>query len=208
MTTDERQRIARVYRDLAAKFRNAAGDEPRTREAAAIAARLFVHARGFVPALRNMGEGIEDVLPVQWSTNARAEERCVGWWRGIVQAIAVHHPERLPPVMPGADHYATACEILADHAEDALPGDPHTGTKRRKGVWLGEALLKLRDHPEWPDAAIARHIGVHPSTLCRNPDYRLAAKLARDCGSPACGRIVVDDEGRHNVEAWDEDDGR
>jgi hypothetical protein len=51
--------------------------------------------------------------------------------------------------------------------------------KRGKGQWLGEALILLRDHPEWTDARIARECGVDRSRLSRSKEFKKAAGLAR-----------------------------
>ncbi len=71
---------------------------------------------------------------------------------------------------------ANAERAGADRAEQASP----TGyePKRRK-AWLGPAILALRDHPDWSNAQIAKHVKVHPSALSRDKQYQNAANLAR-----------------------------
>ena len=46
-------------------------------------------------------------------------------------------------------------------------------------LWLAQALLLVRDHPDWSDAEIARQVGKNKSTLSRNETYQEAARLAR-----------------------------
>ena len=74
-------------------------------------------------------------------------------------------------------------------------------------TWLALAVLLVRDHPDWSDAEIARQIDKAPSTLSRNPEFRLAAKLARSPKtSQAQGHVVNDsDLGMRDVEAYSDD---
>jgi len=81
---------------------------------------------------------------------------------------------------------------------------------RSKGRWLADAMLQVRDHPEWSDAEIARQVRVNPSTLSRSPEYQAAAAMAR--GDKAClpkGQITVDPDDRRaprRLEAVEPDD--
>lgn len=45
--------------------------------------------------------------------------------------------------------------------------------------WLPEALLLVRDNPEWSDNKIAGKVDVWASTLSRSPEYQRGATLAR-----------------------------
>jgi len=68
--------------------------------------------------------------------------------------------------------------------------------------WQAEAMVLVRDHPDWPDARIARVVGVSPSTLSRSETYRTAAVFARSRRPPPKG--TKDRQG--NVEATTEGD--
>jgi len=81
-------------------------------------------------------------------------------------------------------------------------------TKREKQQeWLANAMLLLRDHPDWSDAKIAREVGKSPSTLCRNPEYKAAAARSRGSKSNIVkGHKTVDSEsGMTDVEAYASD---
>lgn len=49
----------------------------------------------------------------------------------------------------------------------------------RKYEWLARAMMLVDEHTDWPDAKIARQVGVHPGTLSRSEYYRQAASMAR-----------------------------
>lgn len=86
---------------------------------------------------------------------------------------------------------------------EAPPVD--SGRKR----WLSPAMLTIRDHPEWSDSAVADHVGVHRSTLCRSPEYQVAKRLARSgrTGLMRHGYETVDAEtGLRDVVGLDESD--
>jgi hypothetical protein len=68
-------------------------------------------------------------------------------------------------------------DVICGPAPAVVPGDPPPRRRRRR--WLAEALLLVRDHPEWPDTEIARLVGVHRSQLSRSRVYQAAARLAR-----------------------------
>jgi len=99
----------------------------------------------------------------------------------------------------GADALASRlipglAEAVADyfkaHATPAGGRGGATEPERAKGDWLAAAMLMVRDNPTQSDAAIARAVGVHPSTLTRSHEYQLAAGMARDQGMrPARGRV-------------------
>lgn len=80
---------------------------------------------------------------------------------------------------------------------------------KRKDKWLANAMLHLRDHPDWSDRKIAREVGKAPSTLSRSKEYKAAAAIARDgWNSRRRGFIKKDlDTGYTDIEAFaDEDD--
>lgn len=59
--------------------------------------------------------------------------------------------------------------------------------------WLPEALLLVRDNPEWSDNKIAGEVGIAASTLFRSPEYQRGADLARDKnGKPPKGHRTGD----------------
>lgn len=101
--------------------------------------------------------------------------------------------------------YAEACAILADQAgTDAAT--PKGRRKRKKQIaWLGEALMLLHKNPEMTDQAIAKAVGVVPSTVCRSPEYRRAREIARSGGRVRHGHVDNDDDGRRTIEAYDDD---
>jgi hypothetical protein len=51
--------------------------------------------------------------------------------------------------------------------------------KVRKRRWVADAMLLVRDHPDWSDAAIANEVDVNPSQLSRCSEYKMAAAMAR-----------------------------
>ncbi|REJ90647.1 MAG: hypothetical protein DWQ34_16950 [Planctomycetota bacterium] len=90
--------------------------------------------------------------------------------------------------------------------EAAQPISPKSKSEQR-ARWLAEAMLLVRDHPDWSDASIAERVGRHKSQLSRSPEYQTAAALARDPQrDPPKGRITVDPRsGLTDVEAYSED---
>lgn len=85
--------------------------------------------------------------------------------------------------------------------------DPPRTRRHEQLRWLAEAMLLVREHPEWPDAEIARRVGKHPSQLSRNDIYKAAAKMARD-GAPDLlrGHVTHSEDGDlSDVEAYAEE---
>ena len=77
--------------------------------------------------------------------------------------------------------------------------------KKQRYEWLAEAMLIVRDHPDWSDRKIANEVGKAASTLTRSDEYRLAAAMARKPKVFTKGHITVDaDTGLRDVEAHDE----
>lgn len=82
----------------------------------------------------------------------------------------------------------------------------------RKGVsklkWLAEAMLLKQEHPDWPDAKIAKIVGRDKSTLSRNEMYQAAKAQAQgDKGGLRKGHVTVDPEsGQFDVEAYADSD--
>jgi hypothetical protein len=100
----------------------------------------------------------------------------------------------------GAD--ALACRMAGMMAElfkggaaaataegDGTRSDDASKPKRPRGQWLAQAMMMVRDQPELSDAKIADSVGVHPSTLCRDEEYRRVADMAREPRArPTSGR--------------------
>ena len=90
-----------------------------------------------------------------------------------------------------------------NHPGGADDGDTTKATRRERRVkWLAEAMLTVQDHPEWPDAEIARRVGIDKSRLSRTPEYRMAATMARAPKTPAGSVSVV--AGVRKLEAVDD----
>jgi hypothetical protein len=72
----------------------------------------------------------------------------------------------------------------------------------KRTEWLARALLLVRDHPDWPDAEIARKVGRDKSVLSRDETYQTAAQMARARTTDLPkGHIKLDpDTGQHDVE--------
>jgi len=79
---------------------------------------------------------------------------------------------------------------------------PKTTRRERRAKWLAEAMLTVRDHPEWSDATIAERAGIDKSRLSRSPEYQAAARMARTPKTPN-GSVMIAD-GDRSVEAVDD----
>ena len=125
----------------------------------------------------------------------------------IANSAGKHLEER------GAVHSDDVVELIHEEGSsagnktaDEQPEPKNKNVERAK--WLGQALLHVRDHPDWSDAKIAREVGKHPSTLSRDKTYQAAAAMARgDKSDWQRGFIKVDpDSGQQDVEAVTRDD--
>lgn len=85
-----------------------------------------------------------------------------------------------------------------DEADEA--GAAELGSRElRKWRWVAEALLLRKEHPEWPDAEIARQVGVHAGTLSRNKTYRAARAMVHSGkGNPRRGYVIRNDDTKHS----------
>ena len=106
----------------------------------------------------------------------------------------------------------TAIQLMAvaledDDAKQAMPAKP-ISKKAERVEWLARALLLVQEHPEWPDAEVARQVEKHPSTLSRNKTYQQAAAMARSSKKDRHrGFIVMDEDSgqRRGVVAYSDD---
>lgn len=96
-------------------------------------------------------------------------------------------------------------ELRADARGTPTPrraATPKATRRERRAKWLAEAMLTVRDHPEWSDATIAERVGIDKSRLSRSPEYRAAASMARTSKTPA-GSVTVAN-GDRELEAVDD----
>ena len=112
--------------------------------------------------------------------------------------------------LAGRDTTDTVIESgnAAQGDNEAKPtGAASTSKGEKRTLWLAQAMLLVRDHPEWPDAEIARQVGKDKSTLSRSKEYQAAAAMARGVKDDRRrGHISVDsDSGFRDVEAYSDD---
>jgi hypothetical protein len=72
----------------------------------------------------------------------------------------------------------------------------------RRMEWLSYAMVMVNRHPEWSDAAIAKHVGIDKSRLSRAAEYQAAAHMARTPKTPA-GSVRIAN-GNRELEAVDD----
>lgn len=88
-------------------------------------------------------------------------------------AIAAHDSKALLTIQAAARTVKPVDEPPPpDDAQQAVD-DPK---KREPYQWLAEALVLLKDHPDWSDRKIAREVGVSPATLSRSKPFQAAKK--------------------------------
>jgi len=79
--------------------------------------------------------------------------------------------------------------------------------KKKKEVEIIQALMILQEHPDWPDARIAKEASVHASTLCRSQLYQKASTLVRGKKTDRPkGHVKRGEDGLRDVEAIDDPD--
>lgn len=96
-------------------------------------------------------------------------------------------------------------ELRADARGTPAPrrgATPKATRRERRAKWLAEAMLTVRDHPEWSDVTIAKRVGIDKSRLSRSPEYRAAASMARTPKTPA-GSVRIAN-GDRELEAVDD----
>lgn len=83
-----------------------------------------------------------------------------------------------------------------------------TTPKERRAKWVANAMMLVRDHPDWSNADVAKHktVDVDPSRLSRCDDYQRAAMLARQRRLPKGGISIDPDTGERTLEAPAPDD--
>ena len=103
---------------------------------------------------------------------------------------------------PDADTQADA--NVAVGTTSAAPEAPPVTKRDRRAKWLAEAMLLVRDHPDWSDRGIARRVHMAPSALSRSREYQAAAAMARgDKSKLPRGHIKRDGAtGRTDVEGY------
>ncbi len=91
-------------------------------------------------------------------------------WSEGADAITV----RLVPELAAkfAEFFKTHAPTPTDRPDQERPD--------RKRRWLADAMLLVRDHPEWSDAKIAREVKIDPAQLSRSTEFQQAAKIARE----------------------------
>jgi len=135
---------------------------------------------------KKRGEDVEGLPFVESSTNPRPPDVQSARVRAVRASLMRLQDGTKGNQKPDPDDLA-ALSALADALDageaqepaKAVAGGPKNSDLPRKIVWLAGALVLVQDHPEKPDAEIARAVGVHPSTLCRNQAFRRAAAMAR-----------------------------
>lgn len=103
----------------------------------------------------------------------------------------------------GFERVAGVIGSLGARDDGPTPAKKPKPTRReRRAKWLAEAMLTVRDHPEWSDATIAERAGIDKSRLSRSPEYQAAARMARTPKTPD-GSVTIAD-GDRSVEAVDD----
>jgi hypothetical protein len=97
----------------------------------------------------------------------------------------------------------------ASQTGDGQPPAPARRKRRRRWEWIAEAMLLVKEHPDWPDRQIAARVRVHPSQLVedRCPEYAMAAALARgERGDRPPGHVQFDEGGLRSVDGYSSED--
>lgn len=111
----------------------------------------------------------------------------------------------------GADAFAAAFREIMKTRKNGDEGghakvstsSPPTTKRDQLAKWLAEAMLLVRDHPDWSDREIAKRVGKHASTLARSKEYQAAAAMARgNRNERGSGFVTIDPEtGLRDVDA-------
>lgn len=132
-------------------------------------------------------------------------------WLVSIECLAPEITERYGPVVaielalePIADLIEAEAAKLAERTQPEA-GEVEAG-KKRKLQWLADALLLVRDYPDWSDAEVARRVGKDKSTLTRSEAYQAGARMARSQrgtkGDLHTGYVTTNPEsGTRDVEA-------
>lgn len=81
---------------------------------------------------------------------------------------------------------------------------PRLTRKEKRRRWVAEAMILIQEHPDGPDATIARAVEIDPSRLSRCETYQQAKAIAkRKRSDPPPGHVNVDPETRRRgLEAY------
>lgn len=127
---------------------------------------------------------------VRWLHGDAAEAMTPKQCLGVIDRMAMSAADNLPlEVSKPIDESGTR-----DQADASTPKQKPTRRERR-AKWLAEAMLTVRDHPEWSDATIAEQVGIDKSRLSRSPEYQAAARMARSSRMPG-GSVTITDKVR------------
>jgi hypothetical protein len=112
---------------------------------------------------------------------------------------------------PGSDADGETAGTRDDSAVVYSDAEARRRTKRSTRPRLAEAMLLVRDHPDWTDRKIAKEVNLNPGTLSRDETYQRAAQIARASKAGKSrsrrGHVKIDDEtGRADVEAYEQPD--
>lgn len=197
-------------------------------ELAGLVGRLGYRYPPFRFSRRAPRDSISSYEQVEWTDPRGAAINSVDYFKvtringaAAVGQVVVEHCSYLPPRPAFWDELLGALrvwrieighELVRESQAAALTVSPPikgwlAKRKRAALAWLGEAILTVRDHPEWPDSRIAQQIGVNPGTLSRSKPYRDAAEAvrrhARNAHAPPRGFRTRDpDSGEQDIEAY------
>lgn len=146
-----------------------------------------------------------------WTVDAALSRLGIAQAAGKLQAAAssLSIPEIGPVELPDdlADSIVRPGECQGEDEAEATKPTGATSKREQRAQWLAQAMLLVRDHPDWSDAEIARRVGKDKSTLSRSKEYQAAAAMARGVKDARHrGHISVDpDSGLRDVEAYSDD---
>lgn len=131
--------------------------------------------------------------PEEFRPFLQREERAARVVKVLLEAISAGMAETSQPLATDPERQATPAGERQD---------PPRTRQQRQYKWLAEAMLLVKEHPDWPDAEIARRVDIDKSRLTRSREYQAAAALARGTKeSKPQGEITVDSEkGLHDVD--------
>lgn len=172
---------------------------------------FFRQAMGLVYQIKNTGDWDPHVwadadlphdLPTRHTmflyAEARDREPSVREVLGVVEGeLAQQAPAGQAPSAGEPNRPTPKADTKEQPSPDAAPQSTAAGdsdidrvmARKRKVIkWLAEAMSLVQTQSSMSDAAIARAVRKHPSTLTRNKTYQRAAKTAREGGAMPEGR--------------------